>query len=83
MSARARELIATDESTILAKTSLDPIVVEDGESNRCFPDPPWADESDRFQVFGDPDDLLHQFIASKTVPWGRGRRFSSRNPIVL
>ena len=52
MRARCRELIATDEPTVIAKPLFDPVVMEDGESNGCFPDPPRANESDRFEVFG-------------------------------
>jgi hypothetical protein len=73
MSARSRELIATDESTVLAKPFLDAIVVEDGEGDGCFPDPPCTDESDGFQVFSESDDLLDQLFASETGPWRRGR----------
>ena len=46
MGMRRRELIATDESSVLAKSLFDAIVVEDGEGDGCFPDPPCADESD-------------------------------------
>ena len=73
MGTRRRELIATDESSVFAKSSFDPIVVKDGEGDGCFPDSPCTDESDGFQVFGESDDLLDQFIAPETMPWGRGR----------
>lgn len=45
-STRSQDLFATNESTVLAKSLFDPIVVENGEGNRCFPDPSCADESD-------------------------------------
>ena len=79
MSTRGWELIATDESTVVAKSFFDPIVVENCEGNGCFPDPPCADEGDRFQIFGKTDNLLNQLIPSKTDPWGRGRGFTRRN----
>jgi hypothetical protein len=48
MSARSRELVAADESTIVAKPFLDVTVMEDLESYRCFPDPPCTNQSDGF-----------------------------------
>jgi hypothetical protein len=74
MSARSRELVAADESTVIAKPFLDAIVVEDSEGDGCFPDPPCTDESDGFEVFGNSDDLLDQLPASETGPWRRGLR---------
>jgi hypothetical protein len=59
MGARSRELVAADEPTILTKSFPNPVVVEDRECNRCLPNPPCADESNRFEVFGTPDDLLN------------------------
>ena len=81
MGGRGRKLIATDESTVSAKSFFDPIVVEDGESDGCFPDSPSADESDWFEVFSKSDDLLNQPVPPKTVPWGRGRQFTDRNAV--
>ena len=72
MCARSWKLIATDESTVLAKSFLDPMVVEDSESDRCFPNPPRTDESDGFEVLGKSDDVPNQLIASKAGPWGWG-----------
>ena len=45
MSSRGGELVATDESPVVSESFLDAIVVEDGESDGRFPDPPWTDES--------------------------------------
>ena len=70
---RSRELIATDESSVLAKSFLDPIMVEDGERNRCLPNPPRTDESDGFQIFSQSNNLFDQLAASKAGPWRRGR----------
>ena len=47
MSARGGELIATDKSAVGSKPFLDAVVVEHGQSDGCFPDPPCTDESDR------------------------------------
>ena len=77
MSTRRRELVATDESTVISKPFLDSIVVEDREGNECFPDPPCADESDRFELFCVPNDLLDKLATAKTGP-GRWRRQLSR-----
>ena len=67
------KLIATNESTVLAKSLLDPIVVEDGEGDGRFPDTPRTNESDWFQVFGESDDLLNQLVTSEAAPRGGGR----------
>ena len=42
MSTGSRELIATHEPTVIAILVFDARVVEDGESDRCLPDPPPA-----------------------------------------
>ena len=73
MKDRGRKLIAADESAVTAKSFLDPIVVEDGEGNRRFPDPPCTNQSDGFQFFGDPDDLVDKLPPSETGPWRWGR----------
>ena len=73
MKDRGREFIAADESTVTAKSLLDPIVVEDSEGNRRFPDPPCTDQGDGLQFFGDPDDLVNEFLTSEAGPWRRGR----------
>ena len=72
MSAGCGELVATDEPTVGSKPFLDAIVVEDGESDGCFPNPPCTDESDWSQMFREGDDLLDQILASETGP-RRGR----------
>jgi hypothetical protein len=73
MRTRSWELVATDESTVIAKPGLDAIVVKDGESDGCFPDPPCANEGDGFEVFGETNELLDQLVASETGPGWRGR----------
>ena len=76
VSTRGRELVATDESTVVAKPLLDPIVVEDGQGDGCLPDPSSTDESDWGKVLGEADYLLDQFVASKEDPWWWRRKFS-------
>jgi len=76
MSERGRELVATDKPTVGSKPFLDAIVMEDGESNGCFSNPPCADESDRGEIFCEANDLLDQILAPKTGPRWRGRRLS-------
>ena len=73
MNAGGRELIATDESTLVTKMLLDAIVMEDDESDGSFSDSPWTDESDRSEVFSEIDDLFDQLGTSKTGPRWRGR----------
>ena len=43
---RCKELVATDEPAVVTETLFDAIVMEDGESDGCFSDPPWTDEND-------------------------------------
>ena len=73
MCARSRELITTDESTVITKPVLDAIVVEDGESDRGFSNTPCANESNGFEVLCETNDLLDEVVASETGPerWGR------------
>ena len=69
------ELIATDESTIVAKPLFDSIVVEDSEGDGCLSNPARADESDWNEVLGEIDYLLDQLVTSKERPWWQRRRF--------
>ena len=73
MSGRSRKLIAANESTVLAKSFFNPIVMENCEGNRCLPYSPRTDESDGFEVFSESDDLLNQLVPSETIPWRWGR----------
>ena len=73
MSARRRELITANESTVVAEPFFHPIVMKGGEGNGRFPDSPCTDESDGFEVFSESDDPLDQLVSSETVPRGRGR----------
>ena len=58
MRVRGWELIATDKPAVVPKTFLDPIVMEDGQSDRRLPDSPWADESDWSEVLCETNNLL-------------------------
>ena len=79
MGARGEELITTDKPTVVSKPLPGAIVVEDGQSDRCLPDSPCADESDWSEVFCEINDLLDQLIAPETSPRRRGRQFSRRD----
>ena len=76
------ELVATDEPTIVSKSFLDAIVVEDGQSNGCFPDPSWTDESDCSEVFCEANDLLDHLVPSETGPRRWGKRLSERTGFI-
>ena len=66
------ELIAADESAVVAESLPDPIIVENGQGDRGFPDSASADESDRTKVFGEMHDLLNQLVTPKEGPrWRR------------
>ena len=73
MGKRSGKLIATNESTVPAKSFFDSLVVEDGEGNRCFPDPSRANESDGFEVFSESDDVVDKLVTTETVPRCRRR----------
>ena len=73
METRSGKLIATDESTVFSKSFLDTRVMEDGESDRGFSNPPSTDESNRLEVFGETNDLLDYVVAAETDPRRRGR----------
>ena len=76
---RSRKLIATNESAVIAKAVLDPIVVEHSKGDGSLPNPPCTNESDGFEVFSQTSNLLNQFVASKTDPGRRRRSFSKRD----
>ena len=58
MSTGGRELVATDEPEVVSEALLDSIVVENGQSDRSFPDSTSADESDWTKVLSEANDLL-------------------------
>lgn len=49
----------------MTKSLLEAPVVEDGEGDRRFPNPPCTDQSDRFEVFSEPNDIFDQLVTSK------------------
>ena len=58
MSKRGRELVATDKPAVVSEPFLNAPVVEDGEGDRRFSDPPWTNESDWREALCETDDLL-------------------------
>jgi hypothetical protein len=58
MRTRSWELVATNEPSVLAKSLLDAVVVEDRQRDRRLPDPPCTDESEGCEAFGETNDLL-------------------------
>ena len=68
MGTRSRELVATDEPTVIAKPGLYAIVVENSQGDRRFTDATCTDESDWRQIYGETDDLLDQPFAPETSP---------------
>jgi hypothetical protein len=76
MCMRGGEFVATDESTVVAKPLLDPIVVENGQGDRRLPDSASTNECDWNKVFSEIDYLLDQLVASEEGPWGKRRGFS-------
>ena len=76
MRARGGELVATDEPTVIAKSLLDPIVMENGQSGGCLANSTGTDESDWSEAFRETNNLLDQLVAPKGGPRWRGRGFS-------
>jgi hypothetical protein len=79
MSGGSGKLVAANESAVGAKPFLDPIVVEDGESNRRLANPPCTNKSGGFEVFSEFDDFFNQLVTSETVPRRGRRRFTKRD----
>jgi len=78
MSTRGRELVATDETTIVTESLLDAIVMEDSKSDGRLPNSTSTDESNRCEVLGQADDLLDQLATSEKCPRRWRRRFTER-----
>ena len=76
MGTRCRELVATDESTVMAKPLLDPIMVENGQGSGGFANSASADESNWSKVLSEIDYLLDQLVAPEEGPWRQRRGFS-------
>jgi len=68
MGARGREFVATNESTVVAKPPLDPIIVESDQGDGCLANPASANESDRSKVLNQSNYLFDQLVASKEGP---------------
>ena len=51
-------------------------MVEDGQSNSRFPNPPWTNESNWGEVFCKANNLLNQLITPKTDSWWWGWGFT-------
>ena len=69
-------MIAANESTLMAKPLLDPVVVEDSQGDRGLPDPASTNHGEWNKVLGEIDCLLDQLVASEERSWGWGWTFS-------
>jgi len=76
MSGQGKELIATDESTVVTKPLLDAVIVQDGQSDRRLADSASTDKSNWGEIFRETDDLLDQLVASEEDSRWRGWGFS-------
>ena len=72
MTTRGRKLVATDESTVIAKPLLDPTVVKNGEGDSGLSNPASSNESNRGEILSELDYLFDQLVTSKEGPrwWG-------------
>ena len=57
-------LVAADELTVVAKSALDSVMVENSQGDGRLSDSASADESDRSEALGETDDL-NQLVASE------------------
>jgi len=73
MRARGRELVTPNESTVVTKPLLDPVVLENGQCDRGLANSTSTDESDRSKLLGEIDYLLDQLVASEGPRWQRWR----------
>jgi len=73
---RGRELVAADESTLVAKPLLDTVVVEDNQGDGSLPDSTGTNESERGEGFCKVDDFIDQLVTPETRPWWPGRKFT-------
>ena len=69
-------MVAADESAVVAKPLLDPVVVENRQGNGRPPDSPVTNESDRNEALGEANHSPNQFVASKEGPQWQRREFS-------
>lgn len=69
-------MVATYEPSAISKSRFDTIVVEDSQGYRRFPNSPRAYESHWGEVYCETNNLLDQFVASKTSPRRRWRGFA-------
>ena len=75
---RGRELVTTDESTVATKPQFDSIIMEDGQSDGCLPDPASTNESDGREALCEAHNLLNQPVTSEAGP-RRPRRLFARH----
>lgn len=73
MSVRCWELVTPDETTVLAKTLFDAIVMKEGQCDGRLSYASSANESYRQEALGETNDFLDQPVASETGPRRRGR----------
>ena len=76
MTTGGSELVATNEPTVVAKPFLDPIVVEDSQSDGGLANTARANESDWKKVLSEINYVLDQLVTSKEGSWGRRGEFS-------
>jgi hypothetical protein len=76
MSTRCWELVATNEPTIVTKSLLGAVVVENSQCDGSLPDPACTNESNWCEILSEANNLLDEFVASKEDPWWRWRGFS-------
>ena len=86
MSGGGGELVATDESTVVAKPFLDMIIVEDSQGNRRLANSADANESGWGEVPCETNNFLNQVFTSEEGPrwrwWGFSRYARCRYKIL-
>ena len=68
-------MVTPNESTVVAKSLLDLIVVEDRQGDGGFADPTGTNEGNWSKALSEIDYVLDQLVASEECPWWQRWRF--------
>ena len=69
-------MITANESAVMAKPPLDPVVVENGQGDGGLPDSTSTNQGNWNKILGEIDCLLNQLVASEERSWRRRWTFS-------
>ena len=78
---RSPETRQDNEPAVPTKLFLDAIIMDESQGNGCLANSTSTNESNGCKVFSKGNNLLNQFVASKTGPWWWGRQLPKWNTI--